>query len=236
MAAIKGALTEAGLLAFVVENRIHVVPPCTITAEQVAQGLAILMRSSLALPVWRSREGRILLPGGALAGPTGCEPVSGSCRPGKAQPPPAKSRIPCLISCPAALRLHGLKRQPDGSLPPGEGQSEEALQCGCLCYRWLQRSLRSRLIACVMSLLAQERRAASRRRPCTRAPASNIAAARAFDLSCRLRVGPRQRPCKTRPSARIHAGCPGLPERLSDVEAASPGSFSSPSASGDLGL
>ena len=34
-------LTEAGLLAFVVENRIHVVPPCTITAEQVAQGLAI---------------------------------------------------------------------------------------------------------------------------------------------------------------------------------------------------
>ena len=57
MAAIKGALTEAGLLAFVVENRIHVVPPCTITAEQVAQGLAILMRSSLALPVWRSRGG-----------------------------------------------------------------------------------------------------------------------------------------------------------------------------------
>ncbi len=41
MAAIKGVLTEAGLLAFVVENRIHVVPPCTITAEQVAQGLAI---------------------------------------------------------------------------------------------------------------------------------------------------------------------------------------------------
>lgn len=41
MAAIKGALTEAGLLAFVVENRIHVVPPCTISAEQVAKGLAI---------------------------------------------------------------------------------------------------------------------------------------------------------------------------------------------------
>nr|VXZ87447.1 Uncharacterised protein [Klebsiella pneumoniae] len=51
------ALTEAGLLAFVVENRIHVVPPCTITAEQVAQGLAILMRSLLALPARRSREG-----------------------------------------------------------------------------------------------------------------------------------------------------------------------------------
>ena len=41
MAAIKGALTEAGLLAFVVENRIHVVPPCTISAEQIAKGLAI---------------------------------------------------------------------------------------------------------------------------------------------------------------------------------------------------
>ena len=41
MVAIKGALTEAGLLAFEVENRIHVVPPCTSTAEQVAQGLAI---------------------------------------------------------------------------------------------------------------------------------------------------------------------------------------------------
>ncbi|MDP1177573.1 aspartate aminotransferase family protein, partial [Klebsiella pneumoniae] len=39
--AIKGALTEAGLLAVVVENRSHVVPPCTITAEPVAQGLAI---------------------------------------------------------------------------------------------------------------------------------------------------------------------------------------------------
>ena len=42
MAEIKGALTEAGLLSFVVENRIHVVPPCTITAEQVQQGLGIL--------------------------------------------------------------------------------------------------------------------------------------------------------------------------------------------------
>ena len=27
--------------AFVVENRIHVVPPCTISAEQIAKGLAI---------------------------------------------------------------------------------------------------------------------------------------------------------------------------------------------------
>ncbi|MEN3752612.1 aspartate aminotransferase family protein [Mangrovibacter yixingensis] len=42
MAAIKLALTEAGLLSFVVENRIHVVPPCTVTAEEVKQGLAII--------------------------------------------------------------------------------------------------------------------------------------------------------------------------------------------------
>lgn len=42
MAAIKGALTAAGLLAFVAENRIHVVPPCTINGEQIQQGLAIL--------------------------------------------------------------------------------------------------------------------------------------------------------------------------------------------------
>lgn len=42
MAEIKAALTEAGLLSFVVENRIHVVPPCTISAEQVKKGLGIL--------------------------------------------------------------------------------------------------------------------------------------------------------------------------------------------------
>ncbi|WES69717.1 aspartate aminotransferase family protein [Superficieibacter sp. HKU1] len=41
MASIKFALTEAGVLSFVVENRIHVVPPCTISAEQVHKGLAI---------------------------------------------------------------------------------------------------------------------------------------------------------------------------------------------------
>ena len=27
------------------------------------------------------------------------------------------------------------------------------MQCGCLCYQWLQRSLRSRLVFCVMSLM-----------------------------------------------------------------------------------
>ncbi len=44
MGAIKQALIDGGLLPFVVENRIHVVPPCTINAEQIRQGLAIFDR------------------------------------------------------------------------------------------------------------------------------------------------------------------------------------------------
>ncbi|WP_313488330.1 aspartate aminotransferase family protein [Pseudescherichia sp.] len=44
MGAIKQALIDGGLLPFVVENRIHVVPPCTISAEQIQQGLAIFDR------------------------------------------------------------------------------------------------------------------------------------------------------------------------------------------------
>ncbi|RXZ46200.1 aspartate aminotransferase family protein [Agromyces binzhouensis] len=38
---IKGALVERGLLPFVAENRIHVVPPCVVTAEEVEQATAI---------------------------------------------------------------------------------------------------------------------------------------------------------------------------------------------------
>ncbi|WP_312410920.1 aspartate aminotransferase family protein [Pseudescherichia sp.] len=44
MGAIKQALIDGGLLPFVVENRIHVVPPCTINAEQIQQGLTIFDR------------------------------------------------------------------------------------------------------------------------------------------------------------------------------------------------
>jgi len=44
MGAIKQSLIDGGLLPFVVENRIHVVPPCTINAEQIQQGLAIFDR------------------------------------------------------------------------------------------------------------------------------------------------------------------------------------------------
>ncbi|WP_106476875.1 aspartate aminotransferase family protein [Phytohalomonas tamaricis] len=39
---IKAALLARGLLPFVVENRIHVVPPCIVTEQEIAQGLAIL--------------------------------------------------------------------------------------------------------------------------------------------------------------------------------------------------
>ena len=38
---LKKALLAAGLLPFVVENRIHVVPPCVVTEDEVARALAI---------------------------------------------------------------------------------------------------------------------------------------------------------------------------------------------------
>lgn len=42
MTEIKSTLLKHGLLPFVVENRIHVVPPCIVTEAEVTQGLAIL--------------------------------------------------------------------------------------------------------------------------------------------------------------------------------------------------
>jgi taurine--2-oxoglutarate transaminase len=41
MARIKAALLERGLLPFIMENRIHVLPPCIVSAEEVRQALAI---------------------------------------------------------------------------------------------------------------------------------------------------------------------------------------------------
>ncbi|WP_374415694.1 aminotransferase class III-fold pyridoxal phosphate-dependent enzyme [Ectopseudomonas oleovorans] len=41
MQEMKAALTARGLLSFVVENRIHVVPPCIVSAAQVNEALAI---------------------------------------------------------------------------------------------------------------------------------------------------------------------------------------------------
>lgn len=42
MADIKTALLERGLLGFIAENRIHVVPPCTVTEDEVQEGLALI--------------------------------------------------------------------------------------------------------------------------------------------------------------------------------------------------
>lgn len=42
MAATVAACLEAGLLVFTNFNRIHVVPPCTVSDDEVAQGLAVL--------------------------------------------------------------------------------------------------------------------------------------------------------------------------------------------------
>ncbi len=41
MGRIKSALVGRGLLPFVQDNRIHVVPPCVVTAEEVADAMAI---------------------------------------------------------------------------------------------------------------------------------------------------------------------------------------------------
>ena len=41
MAALKSGLLDRGLLPFVQDNRIHVVPPCIVTAEQVATALDV---------------------------------------------------------------------------------------------------------------------------------------------------------------------------------------------------
>jgi taurine--2-oxoglutarate transaminase len=41
MASIKGRLLAAGLLPFVQDNRVHVVPPCIVTDEEVERALAI---------------------------------------------------------------------------------------------------------------------------------------------------------------------------------------------------
>ncbi len=39
--ALKGELMQRGLLPFSADNRIHVVPPCTVSADEVARALAI---------------------------------------------------------------------------------------------------------------------------------------------------------------------------------------------------
>jgi taurine--2-oxoglutarate transaminase len=42
MARLKSELVSRGMLPFTADNRIHIVPPCVVTADEVAQGLEIL--------------------------------------------------------------------------------------------------------------------------------------------------------------------------------------------------
>jgi taurine--2-oxoglutarate transaminase len=42
MGRIKAAMLERGVMPFLADNRIHVVPPCVITAEEARQGLAVI--------------------------------------------------------------------------------------------------------------------------------------------------------------------------------------------------
>ena len=41
MGALKAGLMARGLLPFLADNRLHVVPPCIVTDEQCARALAI---------------------------------------------------------------------------------------------------------------------------------------------------------------------------------------------------
>ncbi|SBZ20538.1 Uncharacterised protein [Klebsiella pneumoniae] len=79
---------------------------------------------------------------------------------------------PYSVGCPTfgvqSMRLHGPKRQPDSSLSLRERAWVRGSTAVLLfSYRWLQRSLRSRLIVCAMSLMAQ---GAHRGRPVAAAP------------------------------------------------------------------
>ncbi len=99
-------------------------------------------------------------------------------------------------------------------LPPGEGQGEgEHLQCGCLCYLWLQRSLRSRLIACVMLLMAQG--AASRRRPLYPRDSASTGSFSGPMSGGDSHIGSGPRRPGKRSATRQNNGVTGLPGRLS---------------------
>jgi len=49
MSKLRSDLMRRGLLVMVVENRIHVVPPCVVTPAEVEQGLRILSEALTAV-------------------------------------------------------------------------------------------------------------------------------------------------------------------------------------------
>ncbi len=193
-------------------------------------------------------------PGGAaLTGPT--DSRSRTSRPGKAQPPPGNKAAPCLMASPGGAALTGPTRcEPvrgpgrPGKVPAATRQNNgatgnvparAALSRATVSMLFPDR-LRSQYFFCAMSLMAlgSAQGAASRRRPLyPRAPASNIAAARSLRLiPAGFGSGRGSVPAKHGPQPASMRAAPAFRERLSDVEAASTGSFSSPCASGDLGL
>ncbi|HLT82653.1 MAG TPA: hypothetical protein VKZ83_00355, partial [Phototrophicaceae bacterium] len=50
MARVKDELLARGVLPLLVENRIHVVPPCVITEEEVAEAVAALDAALALVP------------------------------------------------------------------------------------------------------------------------------------------------------------------------------------------
>ncbi len=192
-------------------------------------------------------------PGGAaLTGPT--DSRSRTSRPGKAQPPPGNKAAPCLMASPGGAALTGPTRcEPvrgpgrPGKVPAATRQNNgatgnvparAALSRATVSMLFPDR-LRSQYFSALCHSWRWERTgAASRRRPLyPRAPASNIAAARSLRLiPAGFGSGRGSVPAKHGPQPASMRAAPAFRERLSDVEAASTGSFSSPCASGDLGL
>ncbi len=111
--------------------------------------------------------------------------------------------------------------------PSGSRGEGKALPGSLLYYLWLQRTLRSRLVFCVMSLMGQ---GAHRGRPVAAAPCTpglrpaTSPLRGAFDLSLQAsgRAEAASVPAKHGPQPASMRAAPACRERLSDVEAATP--------------
>ncbi len=187
-----------------------------------------------------------------LAGPT--DSRSRTSRPGKAQPPPGNKAAPCLMASPGGAALTGPTRcEPvrgpgrPGKVPAATRQNNgatgnvparAALSRATASMLFPDR-LRSQYFSALCHSWRWERTGGGQSPPppVPRAPASNIAAARSLRLiPAGFGSGRGSVPAKHGPQPASMRAAPAFRERLSDVEAASTGSFSSPCASGDLGL
>ncbi len=192
-------------------------------------------------------------PGGAaLTGPT--DSRSRTSRPGKAQPPPGNKAAPCLMASPGGAALTGPTRcEPvrgpgrPGKVPAATRQNNgatgnvparAALSRATVSMLFPDR-LRSQYFFCAMSLMAL---GAHRGRPVAAAPCTPGLRPATSPLRgpstypAGFGSGRGSVPAKHGPQPASMRAAPAFRERLSDVEAASTGSFSSPCASGDLGL